>query len=338
MMPLFALGGILSTPDTPLIAAWCLGIWAALESRWRWFGVAAGCAMLSKYTGALLPLCILIAEPRSLRKRELWEAIAIATLIFIPNLWWNHAHDWASFRFQLSHIGEASGENERLAFFLGQMVLAGPLTILVGTLWLFSSHKTRRSRILAVSFALPWVIGIIVGGEANWAAPAYVSLAFAFSEMKGKWEKAAWSALSLNIVISGFLLAHAWSPIVDIKEDPVHRTKGGDVLAGAVTGWTDTPLLTERYQEASWIQFYSDVEASVFPNQGRSTQYDIWGVSLPDKGILIRPKTTYPPPYLQDNGLRWTEIHSIFHDEESKSGKEQIPHAWDVIHFKRAQP
>ena len=156
--------------------------------------------------------------------------------------------------------------------------------------------------------------------------------------MTGKWYRAAWSAVSLNIILSGLCLAHAWSPLVDIKNDPIHRTMGGDVLAGALMGWSTTPILTERYQEASWIQFYGGVNAQVFPNQARLTQYDIWTVDLPTQGILVRPQTSATPPYLQANRFIITDIHHVFHDEESLTGKSQTPHIWDVIHFKRGTP
>ncbi|MDG1484368.1 MAG: glycosyltransferase family 39 protein, partial [Myxococcota bacterium] len=53
-LPLFALGGVLATPDVPLLAAWSLGILAASRERWELLGVACGLAMLSKYTGVLL--------------------------------------------------------------------------------------------------------------------------------------------------------------------------------------------------------------------------------------------------------------------------------------------
>ena len=155
--------------------------------------------------------------------------------------------------------------------------------------------------------------------------------------MSGKWEKAAWSALSLNIVLTFFCFAHLWSPIVDLKSDPVHRTMGGEVLAGAVMGWDDTIILTERYQEAAWIQFYGQVEANVFPDQGRMTQFDIWTVVLPEKGLLVRPKTSHAPPYLKKAGFSITDVQTVYHDEESKSGKSQTPHTWDVIHFERAK-
>ena len=164
MMPMFALGGLLSTPDSPLIAAWCLGIWAALYSRWRWFGVALGCALLSKYTGALLIIGVLLADPKCLKTKGPWEAMLIAGLIYLPNMIWNSHHDWVSYRFQLGHLGETAGQGNRLEFVLGQFI-GGTVNAYCWDSLVMSPARTRQSRIVASCTALPLVIGAM-GGEA----------------------------------------------------------------------------------------------------------------------------------------------------------------------------
>jgi 4-amino-4-deoxy-L-arabinose transferase-like glycosyltransferase len=101
-------------PDTALIPFALAMIWALVrlvesdDGRW-WLaaGVFAGCAMLSKFTAALLlPAVAAFMLLPGWRRRWLsspypWLAALIALVLFSPVLIWNAQHDWASFKFQL---------------------------------------------------------------------------------------------------------------------------------------------------------------------------------------------------------------------------------------------
>jgi 4-amino-4-deoxy-L-arabinose transferase-like glycosyltransferase len=101
-------------PDIALIPFALAMIWALVrlvesnDGRW-WLaaGVFAGCAMLSKFTAAmLLPAVAAFMLVPGWRRRWLlspypWLAVLIALLLFSPVLLWNAVHDWASFKFQL---------------------------------------------------------------------------------------------------------------------------------------------------------------------------------------------------------------------------------------------
>jgi len=111
--PFFFSIGFLVTPDAPLTAAWAGCLWwltrALLdEHRGAWLGVGvfAGLGMLSKYTIALLgpaALVFVLLDARSrqwLSRREPYQAILIAALLFSPVVVWNANHEWASFLYQ----------------------------------------------------------------------------------------------------------------------------------------------------------------------------------------------------------------------------------------------
>ena len=116
--------GVAWVPDTLLTALSCavmlvtwrlcrhsgeaerLGLWVVL-------GVLLGLAGLSKYTAAIFAAgagaALFWAHGLSfLRQRGFWIALAIAVLFVLPVFAWNAAHDWISFRYQLSraHGGE----------------------------------------------------------------------------------------------------------------------------------------------------------------------------------------------------------------------------------------
>ncbi len=135
--------GLLMTrvvPDTALIAFSLAMVWAlvrlALSGQQRWWllaGVFGGCALLSKYLVVLLvPAIVAYALVPSWRMKQLsspypWLAALIALLIFSPVLYWNAAHDWISFRFQLDRPAQVEGWSLR---FLGELV--GNQFVLVG--------------------------------------------------------------------------------------------------------------------------------------------------------------------------------------------------------------
>ena len=121
LSPLAQIGFSLATPDAPLILGWAWALWClqrALFGNCRQYyylaGVAAGFALLSKYTAVLLlpgvlGFLLFSAYRRQLGTREVWLAIGTALLVFSPVLSWNFRHDWVSFQFQLNH-GFASAQ------------------------------------------------------------------------------------------------------------------------------------------------------------------------------------------------------------------------------------
>ncbi|MFT4977478.1 MAG: 4-amino-4-deoxy-L-arabinose transferase-like glycosyltransferase, partial [Myxococcota bacterium] len=116
--PLLLLGGILATPDVPLVAAWAAGLLAATRGRWALVGLACGLAMLSKYTGVLLLPLLVLAQPSLLRSHKPYLAAAVAFVVYLPNAVWNIQHDLVSWSFQLDHVSQAP---RRLDFLAAQL-------------------------------------------------------------------------------------------------------------------------------------------------------------------------------------------------------------------------
>jgi len=139
----FFLGGLLITPDAPLAASWAAALYflhralVSLDARaWVGVGVALGVGMLSKYTIALLGpaallFCLADARARAwFRRPQPYAAVLLAALLFAPVVWWNHTHDWASFRFQ---GGERFVEPARFqlhVLLLNVLLVATPLPLL----------------------------------------------------------------------------------------------------------------------------------------------------------------------------------------------------------------
>ena len=157
-LPYFFFGsGLMMSPDAALAAAWAVSVYffhralVGNEPRaWYGVGLGIGLGMLSKYTIALLgpaalAFCLLDARARAwFRRPQPYLATLIALLLFAPVIYWNHAHDWASFAYQ---TGGRFGAESRISLFdLVQniMVVATPLPLLLLPL-LFFKHWTGQA-------------------------------------------------------------------------------------------------------------------------------------------------------------------------------------------------
>jgi 4-amino-4-deoxy-L-arabinose transferase-like glycosyltransferase len=142
-----ALGAVTMTPDTPLLFFWVATLWAVArahrsgDARW-WLvaGAVAGGALLSKYTAALLGLGLVIwlfllpEARRFLLRWQLWVGGALALALFSPVLFWNAAHEWASFAKQGGRTASGgAGQSLRWLGELlgGQVALVTPLVFLL---------------------------------------------------------------------------------------------------------------------------------------------------------------------------------------------------------------
>lgn len=286
-MPLFCLGGLLATPDAPLVAAWMGALLAASRKCWVGVGLCCGLAMLGKYTGVLLLPLIVLAEPAALRTRGPYLAGLIALAVYSPNVAWNLGHDLVSWRFQLHHVASSS---DGLGFALAQLGLASPLLALGFLAWWAVGWRGDRIERLCWWTSFP-VLGVAIwaGGEANWAAPAFLGPAVALARRGGVWERLCWLGSGVGMLLCALAFVHFQTPLLNLPGDPRDRLAGGRVLADSVKAWDIPNVYTSRYQEAALIQFYSGVPAVALPDAGRPDQYDLWGVSLADHALFVRP-------------------------------------------------
>ena len=136
-------GAVIMTPDTPLLLFWTACVAAVARvvrtggARWWWAsGAAAGLALDSKYTAALLAPCLLawmVVVPGArpwLRCWHTYGAALLALALFAPVLAWNAAHGWASFARQGGRGGVfhfANAPRNLGELMAGQIGLATPL-------------------------------------------------------------------------------------------------------------------------------------------------------------------------------------------------------------------
>ena len=318
IMPLAAAGLVLATPDAPLLCFEALAVLCvvhALESplrsaaslRW-WYraGVCVGLAFASKYTSILLPLSVLVAvivRPslrERLREPGPYVACVVATLVFLPVLQWNAAHDWISFRFQLEHgLGTPKGSalNRELELVGGQLGLVTPVLFVLIALAVWRSLRRPRDDAhfaLAVIATGSWVFFVYSAihrrVEANWPAPSYISgvallaamLATSASASLARWWRAG---VALAVLLVAVLYLHAAFGLLPLaaRRDPLARGAGWDDLARPVdamrrTMGTRAWVGAERYQDVSELAYHLPGRPTVVCVclSGRHNQYELW--------------------------------------------------------------
>lgn len=196
LVPIFALGQVIVTPDGPLAAGWVAALYFTVraldEERGPWLlgaGAAVGLACLGKYTGLLLLPQILAVLLLDRRGRRLlagpWPylGVAVAALAFAPVLVWNARHGWVSFGFQFARRGSEMRSLSAVLVgrFLGLQALAvSPLlfAILLASAAAAALRWREASMRVAALFSLPLLVLLLLVSplhwvKMNWPAPAY---------------------------------------------------------------------------------------------------------------------------------------------------------------------
>ena len=262
-------GAVIMTPDTPLLLFWTATLWAAVRlasggvpAWWYVAGACSGLALLSKYTGAFLPIglaaYVLIASPGWLHRREPWLAGVLAAALFVPVLWWNAHHDWAGLLRQGSRVSDWSPA--RAAQYLaelvfGQLGLATPgIAVLFTAGVVLATAMAARTRepgwSLLAAFTVPpalvfaqHAIGDRVQG--NWPVILYPAAAIAASGLTGRiWRRSVYPSAVLGFAIAALLYAHVVTALPPFGGDR-------DPVARQLFGWNELAARAEATRKAA---------------------------------------------------------------------------------------
>ena len=291
-----AVGTLIVTPDAPLLVAssfllLCLakvletgrGVW------WLAVGVAAGCALLSKYSAMFFGVAIviwLIAVPKLrhwLWSPWLWLGGLVALALFSPVILWNADHGWVSF---IKQFGRARIEDFRPAFIAElvptQVGFATPLVFILGAMGLHAM-AWRNSGAFAARALVNCMFWTIVAYfiwhslharvEANWFAPVYPAFAVAAAVAANLTPWEGWRrrladfcrrwAAPTGIVLFVLLIVQANTGLLTgYRRDATVRSVG--------VGWPEiareieatrvrvgaTCVLAPDYGTTSWLMFY----------------------------------------------------------------------------------
>jgi 4-amino-4-deoxy-L-arabinose transferase-like glycosyltransferase len=197
---MFAAESMGATPDSLVLAASAFLLWtmAKLEDTrdGRWWlaaGLAAGAALLTKYTAFFLVASVglwLVATPRGrawLRTPWPYAGGVLALAFLVPNLVWNASHGWISFKFQFGRVVAGQPTARYLIEFIaGQLALASPFVLVLGVAGLAREARLSRA-VRPLSFAAAMV----------WLALAYFAIHCLHDRVQGNWPSFVYPAFML---------------------------------------------------------------------------------------------------------------------------------------------
>jgi 4-amino-4-deoxy-L-arabinose transferase-like glycosyltransferase len=292
-MPMVGVEMLVSTPDAPQIAAAAVLVYALAKLSetgnglwWIAAGVAAGFALLAKYTALFLGVGLLfwliIAPAQRHWFRTLWPYLGggIALGMFLPVIVWNANHDWISLRLQFGRIGSGGFTLRYLGEFLaGQLGLASPFIAILGVAGLVSIARAPRAlsskSILIAAMMAPAVVyffwhslrGRVQGNWPSFLYPAFAIAAVAtiLSPKLQKWRVLRFSrrwAVPVALVMTGLIYAQAVWGIVPRIREPISRMLA--VGIGRVANDIEvlraqnnaSAVITTSYELRGWLSFY----------------------------------------------------------------------------------
>jgi len=179
---------------------WVLICWFTIRllktenARW-WIaiGAAVGLGLLTKYTvvffvAGLLAGMAFTPARQWFRNKWFWGGVAIALVIFLPNLVWLAQHDWISYRFlQHIHIRDV-GEGRAEGYLKGQFLANANL--FAAPIWiagLVAFFVNRRYRVLAWMYVVPVAFFWLGKGRFYYVAEAYPALLAMGATVAERW-------------------------------------------------------------------------------------------------------------------------------------------------------
>ena len=289
-----------ATPDAPAVAAAAAFLYALARVRetekgvwWLGVGLAAGLALLSKYTafflgaGAFVWLALSPVARRWFATPWPYLGGVLALVVFLPNLLWNNAHSWITFAFQFGRIAGGQFTLRFLFEFLGaQIVLASPFVFVLAALGLaFATRNRDSATFLLASLVFPSALYFLIHSlhdriQGNWPSFLYPALAVAAAEAFARvdwsgWTRPAWRisrrlAAPVAAVLLLAVYAQALLGVIPLgRSDPLARLLAvgfGDVagtVARARTAAGAAALVTTDYASTSWFSFYLPDHAPV---------------------------------------------------------------------------
>jgi len=292
LSPMFAVGSILMTIDTPLICFWtfaALAIWWAKDSThflpWIMTGLLVGLSTLSKYTGAMELISFAVfclwhgPSRKQLINGRFLVLLLVVGLCLVPVVYWNWQHEWPTLHF-LTHRGALDEKAhfrplDVLVFLGGQAGVISPVIFIGLMMMLFwkdlkiADDQGQNAFLLSLFlplFLLYFFLSFQKASQANWPAAAYVG---GFIFLAAKWDvlatRAKWArwvaivGLAIALLETIGLHETAWLNLPPGK-NPLDRARGSRDLAAQVSALetqTGTKVvIANSYMTAALLSFY----------------------------------------------------------------------------------
>ena len=246
IMPAASLSSFLISTDLLLLLFWTMGMIVLLDTRnnnsilnFLLLGLFLGLAFLSKYAAvyfllSLLLLIIMDNKTRGAFKNKPIGAVVFVisfVLVLLPNIYWNLNNDWIT----LAHTSDnANLKNlnlnvfEPVKFLIAQILMVGPI-LFISFIFLIKHFVLDFENKFLLIFSLPIIFivlieSFLVRANANWAAPALISLFVLFFRLVNYYKSIF---IKINFVVNYVVVVFLFGSIfVSSKNKAFDRVRG----------------------------------------------------------------------------------------------------------------
>ena len=313
----FVITGIFIMPDTPLMLFWLLAIWMALRalttSNLRFarneairektalqsfdklraqgplllFGLFAGLAMLSKYSGVFLwvgmAFYILIFNRKQLKNPYLYLALLISAICCIPILYWNIDNNFISFRFHGERVGGGTLNFSTFGTELaGEFFYNNPVNFILAIIAVIAAFKKRlnlekSAQRLILCISLPLILVFLSFSLTrptlpHWNAPGYIllillSAAYLRDKHPEKLPKSIIAALSVLVITLVVGMAEIKTGFIPLDKHTEPEMLGRDDFTLDMYGWRQLGEKFADFREEKIAEGLMKEEDGIVANQ-----------------------------------------------------------------------
>jgi 4-amino-4-deoxy-L-arabinose transferase-like glycosyltransferase len=300
-VPMMQVYGFIATPDAPLMFFTVLLLVVyqrfVASSKVIWtllLGLCMGLLAYSKYHGAIVVLCIVLSNLRLLRLRRFYLAALVAFIVLLPHLYWQYAHDWASFRYHLMDRNKTFRWNYVSEYLLNIVGCYNPMLVPVAVYAMFKNKAAniieRTIYCIAIFFFAFFLLSTLRGYvQPQWTLPMAYSIVFALFLFAVKNTRTARYLMRVGYVTVGLLLIARVAVMSGVLSNTGlvffnNKIKHQRIAAVA----NGTPVLFAGYKSPSLYAFYTRQpcdEQKTF--NGRKSQYYLWSLDEPFRGQRV---------------------------------------------------
>lgn len=256
---------------------------------WLVIGLAAGIGLQNKHLIVLLAGAIVIGLLASRRWETFrspwpWAAVAIALVIWAPNLAWQASHGWP----QLEMAGRIASRDavENRVLLLPMQLLVGGLflsaIIVAGVVWLLRGQASRPWRTIGLAYLALLIVLLVTGGKGYYAAGLLPTVLAAGAVPTAAWlSRGSWRGplLAIAVVANAAFTALislpllppdvlAATPIPDLYPENAEQV-GWEALTDEVASIADGLSDAERAQTIVFTANYGEAGAIDVLGEGR---------------------------------------------------------------------
>ncbi|QSR87668.1 glycosyltransferase family 39 protein [Candidatus Methylacidiphilum infernorum] len=277
--PLFSIGSVLMTIDSPSLFFWLLSAFLFLKALsedklryWIWAGISVGLGFLAKYVNGLEILSFSLYLALQPQRRSLlcsnrfFSFLSSALLVSLPVWIWNFNHGWVTV-FHLLHRGGLTSSlgfhpSELLKFFQEQLLSYSPF-LFVGILWavllalfipsLRSPQALYCLTLFSPVFLFYFFLSFQQAAKGNWTVTAISSGIILLAYVCSKF----WALPTLKLfVLGGLLLSFLQTALLHGESLSFLGVKPGKDPLLRPRGWQSVAIQLKEIQDHFHPDFF----------------------------------------------------------------------------------